>query len=161
LIEILNWEMAASMVADNVIAAKPWLTLAKKLAIVTGGGSGIGQSVAKQLARAGADVAVLDRNGESARETAVYINSNINAAGLGGRASSYSVDVSKWNEVENAIKTAHEEFQGKSNLAIAVNCAGITRDKFMMKMDEEDWNKVLDINLKGTFFVSKAAAKYM
>lgn len=148
------------MVTESIVV-KPWLTLAKRLAIVTGGGSGIGQSVAKQLARSGADVAVLDRNEQSAKDTAVYINSNINAAGLGGSASFYAVDVSKWNEVESAIKSASEEFQGKSDLSIAVNCAGITRDKFMMKMDEDDWNRVLDINLKGTFFVTKAAAKYM
>src|SRR5437868_6036809 len=138
-------------------AAAPWLTLAKNLAFVTGGGSGIGSAVAKGLARAGADVAVVDRNEEAARETAIWINTRLNAAGLGGRALHLAADVSKWDQVDNAVQEAAEAFKGKSPLTVAVNCAGITVDKFMSKMDENDWDRVIDINLKGTFFVTKAS----
>jgi len=139
----------------------PWLTLAKNLAFVTGGGSGIGAAVAKGLARAGADVAVVDRNIEAAKQTSIWINTHINAAGLGGRALHYAADVSKLSDIEQAVNEATEAFNGKSSLTVAVNCAGITVDKFMSKMDENDWDKVIDVNLKGTFFVTKATSKVM
>jgi len=139
----------------------PWISLAKNLAFVTGGGSGIGAAVAKTLAKAGADVAVVDRNAEAARETSVWINTKLNAAGLGGRALHFEVDVSKLDQVEKAVAEAEEAFKGKSSLTVAVNCAGITVDKFMSKMTEDDWDRVLDVNLKGTFFVTKATSKVM
>ena len=139
----------------------PWLSLAKQLAFVTGGGSGIGAAVAIGLAKAGADVIVADRNVEAARATAILINTRINAAGLGGKAKAVSVDVSKLDDVEKAVKEGEEEFRDSSSLMIAVNCAGITIDKFMTKMDENDWDRVLDVNLKGTFFVTKTTSKAM
>lgn len=139
--------------------AASWVSLAGRLAFVTGGGSGIGAAVAKSLARAGANVAVLDRNLEAARETATFINTNINASGNGGRAYSFAVDVSKLDQVELAVEQSQDHFQ--LPLTISVNCAGITVDKFMSKMTEEDWDRVLDVNLKGTFFVTKATSKAM
>ena len=65
------------------------------------------------------------------------------------------------DQVEKTVKDIESEFEGSSNLNIAVNCAGITVDKFMSKMDENDWDRVLNVNLKGTFFVTKAASKAM
>ncbi|KAH9261016.1 hypothetical protein BASA81_000720 [Batrachochytrium salamandrivorans] len=139
--------------------AAPWLSLSGKLAFVTGAGSGIGAAVAKSLARAGASVAVLDRNEEAARNTATFINTNINASGAGGRATFFQVDVSNLAQVEQAVDKSQEHFS--LPLTLSVNCAGITVDKFMSKMTEEDWDRVLDVNLKGTFFVTKATSKAM
>lgn len=140
---------------------QPWINLARRLAFVTGGGSGIGAAVAVGLAKVGADVAVVDRNPEAAKATSVLINTTISAAGLGGKARHFAADVSKWEDVQRAVQEAEEAFEGSSKLHIAVNCAGITVDKFMSKMEEADWDRVIDINLKGTFFVTKATSKAM
>lgn len=137
------------------------VSLKGKLAVVTGAGSGLGAAVAKAMARAGADVAALDRNENSAKETSVWINTTLDAAGLGGRAASFGCDVSSLSDVEKAVKEATEVFADRSKLCVAVNCAGVTVDKFMSKMTEEDWDRVLNINLKGTFFVTKVTSQAM
>lgn len=111
------------------------------------------------MARAGADVAVLDRNTSAAHATSTWINTNLEAAGLGGRARHFAVDVSNWKEMTDAVAQAQHAFKDKSKLRIGVNCAGITVDKFLTKMEEEDWDRVMDINGKGTFFLTKAVAQ--
>ena len=108
---------------------------------------------------AGADVAVMDRNAESAREVATYINTHLEAAGKSGSARHFAVDVSSWDDVRGGVKQARDAFQGKSRLFASVNCAGITVDKMLAKMEEADWDKVLDVNLKGTFFVTRAVSQ--
>jgi len=133
------------------------VSLASRLGLVTGGGSGIGQAVAFQLARAGADVIVVDRNADAARATATFINTNIDAAGLGGRAVSFGVDVTQLGEIQDALTQGQAQFTSK--LTVGVNCAGITKDKFMTKMTEADWDAVLNVNLKGTFLVTKAVSQ--
>jgi len=119
---------------------------------------GIGRAVAVALSRAGAEVALLDRNAESARDAATWINTNLEAAGAGGRARHFGVDVASMRDVERAVGEAVEEFRGGSELRVAVNCAGITVDRFMGKMTEEEWSKVIAVNLSGTFFVTKAVS---
>mmetsp|Transcript_17167 Transcript_17167/g.33655 ORF Transcript_17167/g.33655 Transcript_17167/m.33655 type:complete len:260 (+) Transcript_17167:128-907(+) len=131
-------------------------SLAGRVGVVTGAGSGIGREVALSMARAGANVAVIDMNPEAARSTSVEINTRINAAGLGGTAISLPVDVSDEAQVQDAIKQAQERLEG--NITYAVNCAGITADAFMHKMSVDQWDRVLDVNLKGTFIVTKAVA---
>lgn len=133
------------------------VSLSGRIGIVTGGGSGIGKAVAMSLARAGANVAVLDRDGEAARRTSVEINTTINAAGKGGSAMFSQVDVTSLNELKQTVQKAQENLDG--TLTCAVNCAGITVDGFMLKMTEDQWDKVLDVNLKGTFFLTQAVAQ--
>lgn len=87
-------------------------SLAGRVGVVTGAGSGIGREVALSMARAGANVAVIDMNPEAARSTSVEINTRINAAGLGGTAISLPVDVSDEAQVQDAIKQAQERLEG-------------------------------------------------
>lgn len=123
-----------------------------KVAIVTGAARGIGQCIALRLAEAGADVAVTDVQLEWLDETVGLIEK------LGRKAKGYAADVSKGDQVQAAVDSIHADF-GK--IDTVVNNAGITRDGLLMRMSEEDWDLVLDINLKGTFLTTKAAAKYM
>jgi 3-oxoacyl-[acyl-carrier protein] reductase len=126
--------------------------LAGKSAFVTGAGQGIGRAVALTLAREGADVAIGDINAE----TAGQVVEEIRAAGR--RSEALIGDISKAEEAEAAVKGAAESL-GK--LDILVNNAGITRDGLALRMSEADWDRVISINLKGTFLCSKAAARLM
>ncbi len=118
--------------------------LADKVAVVTGAGRGIGLAIAKRLAAAGARVAVVSRteaNSAKAAET------------LGGGAKGYAVDMADGAAVAAAAKQILEDF-GKVD--ILVNNAGVTRDGLTMRMSDEDWDVVLDTNLKGAFNAVKA-----
>jgi 3-oxoacyl-[acyl-carrier protein] reductase len=119
-----------------------------RVAIVTGGGSGIGAATAKRLASEGAAVVVADWNGDAAGKVA----SEIVAAG--GRAEGVKCDVSKKADCDAAVKKALDAFQG---LHVLVNNAGITRDGFAKKLGEDKWDEVLAVNLKGTFLMCQAA----
>lgn len=130
--------------------------LAGRIGVVTGAGSGIGRCVAISLARAGANVAVLDRDLAGARATAVEINTRINAAGQGGSASAFAADVTRKEDVVAAVAGAQDRLEG--TLTHAVNCAGITADVMMHKMSEAQWDSVLSVNLKGTFLVTQAVS---
>lgn len=126
------------------------LSLENKVAVVTGGGRGIGRAIALELGRRGAAVVVNDKSGES------VVCAEINDAG--GKASCLKADISNFTEAQNLIKFAVETF---GDLHILVNNAGITRDGLILTMSEADWDLVLSINLKGTFNCSKAAVKHM
>ncbi len=126
------------------------LSLENRVAIVTGGGRGIGRAIALELGRRGASVVVNDKSGEG------VVCAEINDAG--GKATCYKADVSNFKEVQELIKCALDTF---GDLHILVNNAGITRDGLLLSMSEEDWDLVLNINLKGTFNCSKAAVKHM
>jgi 3-oxoacyl-[acyl-carrier protein] reductase len=128
------------------------LTLKGKVALVTGGAQGIGKAVALLLARNGADVIVSDINLEKAEETAKEIEA------IGSKTVAIKTDVANLNDVEQMIHSIMEQF-GK--IDILVNNAGITRDKLILRMTEEDWDAVLNINLKGTFHCTKAAVRHM
>ena len=117
--------------------------LAGKVALVTGASRGIGKAIACKLAREGAKV-IINYNGS--KEKAEAVKSEIEAAG--GQAEVYQCDVSDYTACETFIQTVIKE---EGSLDILVNNAGITKDGLLMKMSEEDFDKVLDTNLKGAF----------
>jgi 3-oxoacyl-[acyl-carrier protein] reductase len=123
-----------------------------KVAVVTGAGRGIGRAIALRLAQEGADVAVIDLIAANAEETAGMVRS------LGRRAAIYVTDVSNPEAVQQAINGTIEAL---GNLHVLVNNAGITRDMLIIKMKDEDWQKVLNVNLTSAFLCSKFAVKHM
>lgn len=123
-----------------------------RIAIVTGAARGIGQAIAVKLASEGADIALCDVEKDWLAETAGLI------AGKGRRAECFAVDVSNGAAVQAAVDQISEKF-GK--IDILVNNAGITRDALLIRMSEEDWDKVLQVNLKGAFLFMKAVARPM
>ncbi|MGD0917858.1 MAG: 3-oxoacyl-[acyl-carrier-protein] reductase [Thermodesulfobacteriota bacterium] len=128
------------------------MKLAGKVALVTGGAQGIGRAIAFLLARNGADMAVSDINLEKAQDTAKEIEE------AGRRAMAIRVDVANSEEVERMVQTILERF---GHIDILVNNAGIARDRLILRMTEEDWDAVLNVNLKGTFNCTKAVVKHM
>jgi len=129
------------------------MELKGKKALVTGASRGIGRAIAIYLAELGAQVAVNYSNSEQrALEVVEAIKEK------GGRAIAVKADVSNPGEVEAMFERVLEEFGG---LDILVNNAGITRDGLLIRMKQEDWDAVLDTNLKGVYNCSKAAAKIM
>ena len=126
------------------------LMLENRIAVVTGGGRGIGRAIAHELARRGAAVVVNDKSGES------VVCSEIQESG--GKASCFQADVSDFSQAQKLIKYTVDTF---GDLHILVNNAGITRDGLILTMSEEDWDTVIRVNLKGTFNCSKAAVKHM
>ena len=114
-----------------------------KTALITGGSRGIGRAIALKLAQEGADIAILYAgNEQKAQETCQK------AQELGVKAKSYQCDVSQFDEVEKMIQVINREF---GIIDILVNNAGITCDKLALKMKEEDFDRVIAINLKGAF----------
>jgi 3-oxoacyl-[acyl-carrier protein] reductase len=128
------------------------LELAGKVALVTGGAQGIGRAVALLLGRNGADIVISDINLEKAEETANEVQA------IGRKAMAMKVNVADLREVERMVEAIIEKF-GK--IDILVNNAGIARDKLILRMTEEDWDAVLNVNLKGTFNCTKAVVRYM
>jgi 3-oxoacyl-[acyl-carrier protein] reductase len=128
------------------------LDLEGKVAIVTGGAQGIGKSIATQLALAGANVVIADVMEEKAKSTAEEISQS------GNEAISIGVDVSSLSSVEEIVKKTLDKF---GRIDILVNNAGVTRDALVMRMKEEDWDLVLDINLKGAFNCIKIVSPVM
>ena len=123
-----------------------------RVALVTGGSRGIGRAIALRLAQEGADVAVCARTEGTAQKTAEEI------AALGVRSLGRAVDVSDMEQAAALVTEVVAEFGG---INILVNNAGITRDSLFLRMKEEEWDDVLDINLKGAFACSKAVARPM
>ena len=126
--------------------------LTGKSALVTGGSRGIGRAIALRLAAEGADVAVCARQLEAAQAVAGELQA------LGVRALARSADVAVTSQAGEMIEAVLAEW-GK--LDILVNNAGITRDNLLLRMGEEEWDAVLDTNLKGAFNFCKAAARSM
>jgi len=122
--------------------------LTDQVAVVTGGGRGIGRAIARRLAAEGAQVAVVSRTESSCNSAADEINRE-----WPGRARAYAVDVADGEAMREVGKSIVEEF-GKVN--ILVNNAGVTRDGLALRMSEEDWDEVMDTNLKGAFHCLKA-----
>ncbi|HAP94081.1 MAG TPA: beta-ketoacyl-ACP reductase [Desulfotomaculum sp.] len=123
-----------------------------RVALVTGSGSGIGEGAVKTLSQNGAKVVINDVDQSKVDRVAGEIR------GAGGEALGIVADVSKKEQVEDMFKKTVEQF---GRIDILVNNAGIGKDKSIFKMSEEDWDSVLNINLKGPFFCCQAAAGYM
>ncbi len=128
------------------------MELLGKVALVTGAAQGIGRAIALILAQKGADIVVSDINLEKAEETVREIET------IGRRAIAIRADVANTNDVERMVEAILGRF---GQIDILVNNAGITRDKLILRMTEEDWDAVLNVNLKGTFNCTKAVVRHM
>jgi 3-oxoacyl-[acyl-carrier protein] reductase len=128
------------------------MDLTGKKAIVTGAGQGIGKATALKLAQRGADLVVDDINPETVPQTVEEIQA------LGRKGVAVVADVSKRDAVEKMIQTAMDELGG---IDILVNNAGIARSNVLARLRDEQWDEVLDVNLKGIFYCTQAAARYM
>lgn len=128
------------------------MRLKDKVALITGGGSGIGAAVARKFAAEGSLVAIGDVNPQGAEGVAHEIIGN------GGRAIFTQVDVRRKDEVDRMVDQVVQEF---GRLDILINNAGVTRDNLSARMSEEEWDFVVDVNLKGTFLCSQAAYRPM
>lgn len=123
-----------------------------QVGIITGGGRGIGEAIANGLAKNGVNLVIADINPDAANETAARL------ASPGVKAIGVKLDVSRSEEVIKVFGDIRKEFH---RLDILINNAGITKDGFLLRMKEEDWDAVLDINLKGVFLCSREAIKDM
>ena len=121
-------------------------------ALITGAAQGIGMAIAAGMASEGANVCIADVNIDKAEASAEEIRAS------GAKAIAIKLDVSNKDEVANAFGSFIKEF---GTLDILVNNAGITRDTLLLRMKEEDWDSVININLKGTFLCCKEAVKIM
>lgn len=119
-----------------------------KTAMITGASSGIGRQTALTLASLGADIAIVYVGPKAAADEVVA-----EVEKLGQKAVAYECDVSKWENAKETVKAAIKEFGG---VDILVNNAGITRDGLALSMKDEDWDAVIDVNLKGAFNMIKA-----
>lgn len=129
------------------------IDLSGKIALITGSTRGIGRSCAEKFAQAGAKVVVTGRSEDRAKEVAGEINKS-----YGSEAYGYALDVGDKSSVEDLFKRVNEEVGG---VDILVNNAGITKDTLFMRMKLEDWEKVINVNLTGTFLATSLAIKGM
>lgn len=127
-------------------------SLAGKNCIVTGAGSGLGQQCAKTFAKAGANVALVDKNESGLSETAGEIS------GYGVTVLKQLIDLRRRSEIESGVAKIAETFQ---TFDVVVNSAGILMLKTIFEQTEDDWDSVLDTNLKGMWMFSKATASHM
>jgi NAD(P)-dependent dehydrogenase (short-subunit alcohol dehydrogenase family) len=131
--------------------------LSGKVAIVTGAGQGIGKGIALRLAREGSHVIIAEYNAENAAAAAAEIE----AAGckaIGCKATAYPIDISDVPAVQRMVETIVEQL---GHIDILVNNAGVVQTKPMLDLTEEDWDRVLDVNLRGTFFLIQAVSQQM
>jgi 3-oxoacyl-[acyl-carrier protein] reductase len=125
------------------------MKLTDKTAIVTGGSLGIGKAVALKLAECGANVAVIDLKYEEAQRVAETIQSS------GGNGFAIQANVTGYDNACNAVEKIREKYHG---VDILINNAGINRDGVIWKMSEDQWDEVIDVNLKGFFNYIRAVA---
>ncbi len=129
------------------------MNLSEKVALITGAGRGIGAAIAKELASCGAYVIInYSGNDEAAKETLLQVEN------LGGKGELCKCDVSDFDEVEKMITGIISKHK---RIDILVNNAGITKDNLVMKMSNEEFDKVIDVNLKGTFNTIRHVSRYM
>ncbi len=124
------------------------MRLKDKVAVITGGGQGIGRTIAETYAAQGCKLALWDVNEETVKKTADEIKAKFNVETLGGR-----VDVTKIDDVETGMKRVVDTF---GRIDILVNNAGITKDNLLLRMSDAEWDAVLAVNLKGPFNCTKA-----
>ena len=128
------------------------MNLKNRLAIVTGGGQGIGKEICLELVRSKAKVIIFDVNEESFNKTVEEIRA------IEGEILAFKVDVTKYEEVKKAVSYVIDKYKG---IDILVNNAGIARDSLLLRMKKENWHKVLDVNLTGVFNCLKAVIRCM
>ena len=129
------------------------MELTEKVAIVTGGGRGIGRAIALRLAEAGATVVVNDvGNPEPANNVVAEIKAK------GRQSLAVMADISIKTDVERMVEAAKDTY---GRVDILVNNAGITRDQLLLRMSDEEWDKVLGVNLRGAFLCSRAVVRHM
>src|SRR2546428_1761205 len=130
------------------------MSLDGRVALITGGGRGIGRATAVRLARDGAKIAINFKGNAAAAEEAKHLVEQ-----AGAKATLLQGDVSVDRQADEVVKAALAFGDGR--LDILVNNAGITRDNLLLRMSAEEWDAVLDLNLRGTFLVTKAAMRPM
>jgi 3-oxoacyl-[acyl-carrier protein] reductase len=126
--------------------------LENKVAVVTGGGRGIGESISRKLAAEGASIAICDVMLDNAQKVADDL------ARLGVKTMAYAVNVTDGKQVADVCAKIIADF---GHVDILVNNAGITRDNLLLRMSEQDWDLVLDVNLKGAFLFTKGVISSM
>ena len=126
--------------------------LSNKTAIVTGASQGIGETIAIEMAKSGAIVFCLARNKEALDTTIKKITEN------GGKATAFSCDISNNDDFKSIILNIVKEY---GSIDILVNNAGITKDNLLMRMSDDQWDDVLNINLKGSFTCIRSVIKHM
>jgi NAD(P)-dependent dehydrogenase (short-subunit alcohol dehydrogenase family) len=128
------------------------MSLADRVAVVTGAGHGIGKAIALALAGAGAHVASVDVDGAAARETAEA------AAKAGPRGLALETDVGDLGAIDRMVARVMEAF---GRIDVLVNNAGVTRRAYLMDLTEEDWDRIMRVNAKGVFFCLQRVAREM
>jgi len=128
------------------------LKLKGKCALITGGARGIGKETALMFAKEGANVAVCDLLDDDLKQV------ESEAAGFEGTVKGFHLNVTDREKIDKVLGEVKETF---GQIDILVNNAGITKDAFLMKMTEEQWDQVIDVNLKGVFNMTQAVSKMM
>jgi len=128
------------------------LALEGKVALITGGARGIGREIAMLFANKGANIAICDVNLEEAQKTAKEIED------LGRQGIAFKADVTSSSQVQDMADKILDKF---NKIDILINNAGITKDNLLLRMSEEDWDKVIAVNLKGTFICTKIVSRIM
>src|SRR4051812_35798256 len=124
--------------------------LEKQVAVVTGAGRGIGRAIALKFAEEGADVVCVSRTAENSQKVAGEVRA------LGRKSWAFAVDVS---DSKAATEVAEKILSETGRVDVLVNNAGVTRDGLLMRMSDEDWDVVLNTNLKGAFAFTKAFSR--
>jgi NAD(P)-dependent dehydrogenase (short-subunit alcohol dehydrogenase family) len=128
------------------------IDLSGKSALVTGAGKGVGRAIAMALGEAGANVFAIDINPDSSEHVATDIRK------AGGEATGWTADVSNKLLVGPAIEAMRDIYE---HINIVINAAGVNKRSSLIKLDEWDWRRVVDVNMTGTFFVSQLAGRVM
>jgi 3-oxoacyl-[acyl-carrier protein] reductase len=124
-----------------------------KVAIITGAGRGIGKAIAERLASEGADVVICDVDKEAAERTAEEIRSKYSV-----KAIAISADVANEGDVNSMVEETIKNF---GRVDFLINNAGITRDSLLLRMSEEEWDKVIAVDLKSVFLCTRAVIRHM
>ena len=130
----------------------PSLSLEGQVAVVTGGGTGIGRGIALEFAKAGADVVV------ASRRLSVLEKVSEEVTTLGKRSLAVQTDISRKTDVDNLVQRVMDEFGA---IDILVNNAGVWIKRRMLEFSEDDWDKIMDVNIKGYYLCSQAVGKRM